>query len=71
MLCHDVHGNLTQVKVRANATCRGNAGGGKHVLDDGLYQLPCRLLIQFQVLRQIQEAFIDGIGMDIFGTYVL
>ena len=71
MLRHHIHGNLAEVKVRADAACSRNSRGGEHVLNNRLHQFPSRLLIKLQIFRQVQEALIDGIGVDIFGAYVL
>ena len=71
MLRHHVHRNLAQVKVRADPARRGDSRRRKNILDNRLHQLAGGLLIQLQVFRQVQEAFVDGIGMDIVGTHIL
>ena len=71
MLGHHVHGDLAEIQVCADAACSRNPCRGEHVLNNGLHQFPRRLLIQLQVFRQVQEAFINRIGVDIFGADVL
>ena len=70
MLRHHVHRNLAQVKIRADAACRGDSRRRENVLDNRLHQFTRRLLIQFQITCQVQKAFVYGIGVDIVGTDV-
>ena len=71
VLRHHVHRNLAQVKVRADSARRRDSRSREHVLDNRLHQFARGLLVQFEVARQIQEAFVDGIGVDILGAHIL
>ena len=65
MLGHDVHGDLGQIQVGAHARCGGDAGGLQNVQDDGPGQLPCRHLVGVQVVGDIHEHLVDGVGVDV------
>ena len=67
----DVHGDLGQIQVGAHARCGGNAGGLQNVQDDGSGQLPGGHLVGIQVIGDVHEHLVDGVGKDIFRGHIL
>ena len=65
-LGHDIHGDLGQVHIGADAGCGGDAGVVKHIPDHGHGQFMGCHIISFQITGDIHEAFIHGIDMDVF-----
>ena len=64
----DVHGNLGQVHIGANAGCGGDAGIVEHIPDHGHGQLVGGHIVGFQITGDIHEAFIHGIDVDVLIT---
>ena len=71
MLRHHVHRNLAKVQVRADSTRRRNSRSRENILDNRLHQFAGRLLIKFQIPRQVQKTFVDGIRVNILGAHIL
>ena len=67
-LGHDVHGYLAQVEVAADAGGGGDARLAKHLLDHLLGKLVGGEAVFAQVLRGVDENFVDGIDVDVVGS---
>ena len=61
----DVHGNLTEIQVRADSRRGCDAGGLQHIQNHFHGQLPGRDSVCFQIVRHIHENLVDGIDMNI------
>ena len=70
VLGHDVHSHLGQVQIGTHARCGGEAGGFQNVQDDGSGQLPGGHLISVQVVGQIHEHLVDGVGIDVLRGHI-
>ena len=66
VLGHDVHGHLGQVQVRPNAGGGSDAGFFIHLMDQPGGQFPAGAFVGLQVACGINEAFVNGIDMDVF-----
>ena len=67
---NDIHGDLGQVHIGADAAGRGDAGGGEDIPDHGHGQFMGRHAVKGQVVGDIDKNFIHGIHMDIFRRYI-
>ena len=71
MLCHDVHSDLAEVHVGADA-CRGrDARGGQNVQNDFHGELAGCKFVGAEVVGCIDEHLVDGIDMDILRRHIL
>lgn len=70
VLCHDVHGQLCEIQVRADARRGGDAGLGQHFAHQLHGQLVGRQLIERQVARHIHEDLVNGIGVDVLRGHI-
>ena len=64
-LCHDVHGDLGEEQIGADARRRRDARVVEHVAHHGHGHLVRRHAIGAQVIRHVDEHFVDGIHDDI------
>ena len=74
---NDVHGYFGQVKVGADADGGGDAGGGKHIPDDGPGHgmcarkvIVCGSCIKVEVVGAVNETLVYAVNMDILGRGV-
>ena len=70
MLCHDVHGHFAQIQIGADSGRSSDPGRIQDVLHDFCGQFPGGHPVRIQIVGHIQEHFVDGIHMDIFGRDV-
>ena len=76
VLCHNVHSDLAEIEVAADA-CRGcDARGVQDVRDHNLCQLTGGHVVSLQIARHIHHHLVDGIDMDVlrgdvFQVYVV
>ena len=65
MLCHDIHGDLAQVQVGADARRRSDSRGFQYVLHHLGSQFPRRKPIHLQITAHIHEHLINRVHMDV------
>ena len=70
LLGHDVHGDLGQVQVRAHARRGGDAGGFQDIQDHGPGQLPGGHVVGVQVIGQVHEHLVNGVGEDVLRRHI-
>ena len=71
MLGNDVHCDLAKIQIRTDADRRGDAGALQNIADHPHGKLPCRHLIGFQIVRDINEALINAVYMDVLRRHML
>ena len=65
MLCNNVQGSFTQVKIRCNPSCCCYPGLCQHIPDYFSSQLCGSHTINFQILGYIHKHLVNGIDMNI------
>ena len=65
MLCHNIHCDLRQVQVGADACRCGNAGFPQHIPDHPHGKLPGSTAVGFQIACRINEHLVNGVYMNI------
>ena len=65
VLCDDVHRQLAEVEVAADAGRGGDAGGVVDLSDDGFGQLPGGQMVVLEISRYVHKNLVDRIDMDI------
>ena len=70
MLGFDVHGDLAEIQIRADACRCRDAGGGKNVKDHLHGKFPCSQLVGLQIIGDVNEYLIDGVWMNVLGCYI-
>ena len=70
VLGHDIHGHLGQVQIGAHTRRGGDAGGFQNIQDDGPGQLPGSHPISVQVVGQVHEHLVDGVGIDVLRCHI-
>jgi len=65
VLCNNVHGNLAQVQIGADARCCSNAGVLQHLPNQHLRKAPSVHPVDFQIGSGIDEYLINGIDVNI------
>lgn len=67
MFCHDIHRDLSEIEIGADAARRGDAGTGEHTPDKFHCEVVSAQAIGFQVRRNVDKHFVNRVHMDIFG----
>ena len=67
MLGPDIHGDLRQIQIGADACRRGDTGFAQNLEDHFHSQFPRVQPIQRKIICGVDKDFIDRIGMDILG----
>ena len=62
----DVHGDLGQVQIRADASRRRDARVVQHVADHGHGELVCGHAVGAQIVGHVDEDLVDGVDEDVF-----
>ena len=78
LLRHDVHGDLRQIEIRADAHSRCYACSSQHVTDHSqchymggiLSAFLCLSPIEVEIAGAVDEAFVDGIHMDVLRCHI-
>ena len=71
MLGLNIHCDLGKIQVRADARCCRNAGRIEHIPQHFCGKLADRKMTCSQIIGGVDEYFINGVDMDIFGRDVL
>ena len=70
VLCHDVHGDLAEVEVCADARRGRDACGAQHIEDHSLRQLAGRHVVGLKIAGHVHHHLVDGVDVDILGRDV-
>ena len=70
VLCHDVHGDLAEIEVCADARRGRDACGAQHIEDHGLRQFAGRHVVGFEVAGHVHHHLINGVDVNILGRNV-
>ena len=66
VLCHNIHCNLAQIQIGADAGGGRDSRAVKNVQDNPGGQFPGRHGIGFQIMGHIHEHFVNRVYMDVF-----
>ena len=70
MLRHNVHSDLAEIEIAADARRGRDARGAQHIEDHGLRQLAGGHMIRLEVAGHIHHHLVDGVDVDVLGRDV-
>ena len=70
VLCHNIHGHLTEIQVGADPRRGRDTGGLQHIQDDPHGKLPGIAFVRVQVVGHVHQHLVNRIIVDVLGRDV-